>query len=307
VFATASANTFSYESASNTLQKTIDLSSSQQFLLSSDGSVLATLDNGPGPGNVSVNIYAMPAGTLIHSFPYSTAGVYPGSITLSGGGTVLGELPVSNTCGGPCSTGSQTVPITGGAVTSFPNAGAIQLSPDGTLAAVSSESLAAIFNSITIFVEATTSIFQNGTLVTTLSGYPVGWLDNGRLLVNNYNFCGAGPLLTEVCYFGAQIYSPTGALLFTPSIPEIESIQVVSSDLVYSMTSGGGQYNSDDAAPITIYSLTTSAPNTQTEPVISASPSVWASADPCGNPCRDVFAGSEIVFVSGNLVIAQPY
>jgi hypothetical protein len=196
VFTTASANTFSYES--NTLQKTIDLSASQQIVLSSNGSILATLDSGPGAGNVTVNIYAMPAGTLIKSFPFSTAGTYPLSITLSGDGTVLGENLSNGNCAGyeaPCVP--QTVPITGGAVTTYPSGDdiALQLSPDGTLAAV------------TQIPALTTSIYQNGTLLAAaLPGYAAAWLDNGRLLVTS-----AGS--------AASIYSPTGVLLGTTSIP----------------------------------------------------------------------------------------
>jgi hypothetical protein len=71
-------------------------------------------------------------------------------------------------------------------------------------------------------------------LLATVPGYPVAWLDDSRLLVNTYT-----PVLdmTEVWYTGATIYSPTGTQLAAPPIGEIDSLQVVSSDLVYSQQS----------------------------------------------------------------------
>jgi hypothetical protein len=264
VFTTASGNNFSYESASNTLQKTIDLSAVQQLVLSSDGSALAALEEGPGAGNVTVNIYAMPAGTLIHSFQYSTAGSYPTSIALSGGGTVLGEFLYISNCGGCL---PQTVPIAGGAVTSYPSGspGAMQLSPDGTLAA------------ITQISALTTNIYQNGTLVaTTIPGYAAAWLDNGRLLVTS-----AGNT--------ASIYSPAGGLLGTAPISTLNPVQVVSPNLVYvpqlnevlSLTSGNSVWASGDSCGVT--------------------PFIYI------NTCFDAFAGSAIVFNSENVVLVQPY
>jgi hypothetical protein len=56
------------------------------------------------------------------------------------------------------------------------------LSPDGTLAAVSSASFVPLPTTA-----ISTSIYQNGTLVTSLSGWKVGWLDDVRLLVNSYS------------------------------------------------------------------------------------------------------------------------
>jgi Putative Ig domain len=287
VFTTASANTFSYESATNTLQKTIDLSASQQIVLSSDGSILATLDSGPGAGNVTVNIYAMPAGTLINSFPYSTAGTYPLSITLSGGGTVLGENLSNGNCGGyegystPCVP--QTVPVTGGAVTTYPSGYdiALQLSPDGTLAAV------------TQIPALTTSIYQNGTLLAAaLPGYAAAWLDNGRLLVTS-----AGSAV--------NIYSPTGVLLGTTSIPPNPPLSTVRGPA--------------GPAPVQVVS-----PNLVFVPWINevlslaSGNSAWASGDLCGTPTNaylivhfctftSAFAGSAVVFNSENQILVQPY
>jgi hypothetical protein len=284
VFTVASGSTFSYESATSTLQKTIDLSSSQQIVLSSDGSILATLDTGPGAGTVTVDVYAMPAGTLIHSFSYSTSAEYPINIALSGGGTVLGETLTDSSCGG-CSL-PQTLPVTGGAITSYPSGLSItlQLSPDGTLTAITQ-------NPDCDSGCETTSTYQNGTLLAAMiPGFAAGWLDNSRLLVTS-----AGSV--------ASIYSPTGALLGTTSIPadpglagaervaSLAPVQTVSPNLVFVP-----QINE-------ILSLTSGN-------------SAWASGDLCGtatnpllivNACFSAFAGSAVVFNSENFVLIQPY
>jgi hypothetical protein len=221
---------------------------------------------------------------LIKSFPFSTAGTYPLSITLSGDGTVLGENLSNGNCAGyeaPCVP--QTVPITGGAVTTYPSGDdiALQLSPDGTLAAV------------TQIPALTTSIYQNGTLLAAaLPGYAAAWLDNGRLLVTS-----AGS--------AASIYSPTGVLLGTTSIPPNPPLSTVRGPA--------------GPAPVQVVS-----PNLVFVPWInevlslSSGNSAWASGDLCGTPTNaylivnfctftSAFAGSAVVFNSENLVLIQPY
>jgi hypothetical protein len=139
-------------------------------------------------------------------------------------------------------------------------------------------------------VNHATGIYQNGTLLTTLQGYPVAWLDDSRLFVNSYS--AECDLIDNrwVFYTGATIYGPTGTKLAMPPTGgvcdiqrapgEIDSLQVVSSDLVYSQQSNS------------VISLTSGA-------------DTWQSQDPFSG--QGVFAGSAIVFLSGNLVIAQPY
>jgi hypothetical protein len=284
VFTTASGNAFSYTSATNALEDAAPLASAplasdSQLALSSDGSVLAAIDTS---GNVVV--YSLPGWTLINTLPA------PYSIVLSGSGTTLGE-ELAN-------AKAQSVPVTGGAATSDPGPCLqvlvyfcpIQVSPDGTLAAVASESLGAMnYEAMDYenFFSPTTAVSRNGTLLATVPGYPVAWLDDSRLLVNTYASCLDS---SQACYTGATIYGPTGTKLAAPPIEEIDSLQVVSSDLVYSQQSNE------------VISLTSGT-------------STWMSQDPFGGggaccptePLWGVFAGSAIVFVSGNLVVAQPY
>jgi hypothetical protein len=282
VFTTESGNTFSYNGATNAFETTSALAANQQVALSSDGSVLAALDTS---GNV--NVYSLPGWTLINALPASGAVSAPTSIVLSASGTILGEQLANGS--------TQSVPVTGGVATAYPGPGPIQLSPDGTLAAVASESLSTLLNSMYggagfIFTNVTTTVYRSGTLLATLPGYPVGWLDDSRIFVNSYSGeCGVNNEF--VFYTGATIYGPTGTKLATPPIGgvcaiqwesgEIDSLQVVSSDLVYSQQSND------------VVSLTSGA-------------STWASQDPFSGQWG-VFAGSAIAFVSGNLVLAQPY
>jgi hypothetical protein len=287
VFTVASGSTFSYESATSTLQKTIDLSSSQQIVLSSDGSILATLDTGPGAGTVTVDVYAMPAGTLIHSFSYSTSAEYPINIALSGGGTVLGETLTDSSCGG-CSL-PQTLPVTGGALTSYPSGISItmKLSPDGTLAAISQN-----LDCLSVTGCQTTSIYQNGILLAAaLPGNAAGWLDNGRLVVTS----GGSP---------GSIYSPTGALLGMTSIPPDPGLT--------------GEEWLTSRAPVQVVASPSLVFVPQINQVISVASgnSAWASGDLCGTPtnaylivnaCISAFAGSAVVFNSENLLLVQPY
>lgn len=261
--ATASGQIYNFNSSTAAPVGTINLSSSI-LSMSSDGTVLAAASE--NPPNSSVNIYSLPSATLINSFPYGSNAVR--EISLSGSGTVLAEFP-SNTPG--CDAAA--VAVTSGAPLWCDTTGTVnnvQLSPDGTLVAASTEPYSA--------PNPTTSIYKNGVLTTAVPGWVLGWLDNARLLASNYQEEAAPPHNTV--YLGNIIYSSQGSVLSAPSLPEISAIDVVSADAVYSPKLN------------TIFSLTTSAP-------------IWMS----GNPSTGVGAvsGSQIVFASGNLVLAQPY
>jgi hypothetical protein len=262
--ATASGQIYNFNSSTAALVGTINLSSSI-LSMSSDGTVLAAWSE--NPPNSSVNIYSLPAATLINSFPYgSINGVR--EISLSGSGTVLAQLP-SNTSG--CDAAA--VAVTGGAPIWCDTTGTVntvQLSPDGTLVAASTEPYSA--------PNPITSIYKNGVLTTSVPGWGLGWLDNAQFLASNYQEEAAPP--HDTVYLGNFIYSSQGGVLSAPTLPEISAIDVVSADAVYS------------PALNTILSLTTSAPT-------------WQS----GNPSTGIGAvsGSRVVFASGEFVLAQPY
>jgi hypothetical protein len=144
------------------------------------------------------------------------------------------------------------------------------LSPDGTLVAASTERFSS--------PNPITSIYKNGVLTTSVPGWIVGWLDNTRFLVDNYQVSVVPPANTS--YLGNIVYSSQGSALSTPALPEAPDFRVISADAVYS------------PAMNTIYSVTTSAP-------------IWVS----GNSSTGLgdASGSQVVFTSGTLVLAQPH
>jgi hypothetical protein len=214
-------------------------------------------------GAETVDIYSLPSRALINSFSYASGSPSPSNITLSPPGTTLGELLSG--------TGvQQSIPTTGGTPTIYTTGGAepVQLSPNAAEVALSSAGP---------YPAARSALYINGTYETTVVGYAVGWLDNGRLLVDTFNSQGA--------LLGANIFSPAGTLLAVAPIGPFATLQVVSSDLVY-------------------------APQLNEVLSLSGANDGWVSGDPCGSAissCLGAYAGSAVVFESGNLVLAQPY
>ena len=268
VFTTASGNTFSYNTTTNAFESTVDLSSSLQYVMSADGSVLATRELGTGASAETVDIYSLPSKALINSFSYAS-GTYPLNITLSAPGTTLGELLLSGV--------QQSLAVTGGTPTVYATQGAepVQLSPNATLVALSS---------LAPGPATRTALYNNDTYVTTVVGYALGWLDNARLLVDTYD--------SQHGFIGANIFSPTGGLLAVAPFGPFDTMQVVSSNFVY-------------------------APQLNQVLPLSGANGAWASGDLCGavtaydngepyryTSCSGAFAGSAVVFASGNLVIA---
>jgi hypothetical protein len=123
-----------------------------------------------------------------------------------------------------------------------------------------------------------TQLYTNGALVSALAGVGVGWLDNGHLLVNDYQLVGHGMLVQSN---GQSIFSPTGAPLGTATLPELHEVQILTPDSIYSAPSNS------------IFSVSTSA-------------TTWMSPDPSSGFVGGV-AGSNVVFVSGTQVLALPH
>jgi hypothetical protein len=278
--ATASGAILYFNSATNALEGTIDFVSSK-LVLSADGTVLAAQSSpasGTGLSN-QLNIYSLPSGTVTTNFPFESmsAGTLVG-MTLSASGTVVGAESNNMLQALPAGGGAPTWSVTG--PTGIGSKWQPLISPDGTLAATANPPEG-------FGITTTTSIYSNGTFVASRTGWAVGWIDNGRLLVNNYDFN------KEPKYLGASIYDPTGALLASSTIPGLQVFQVVApqqqtTDLIYSP-----EFN-------TIYSLTSGS-------------TLWASGSPStgtyypGPPGIGAVAGSQIVFMSGNLLLAEPH
>jgi hypothetical protein len=275
--ATASGEILYFDASTDAMLGTINFASSQ-LSMSSDGTVLAAagvaspLQN---PPDTNVNVYSLPSAALINSFPFGPA--IPVQISLAGAGTVLAMTP-SSTSG--CD--SEAIAITGGtpiwcATTGTPDT--VQISPNGTLVAASTAPARG---------GTTTTIYTNGALTTAVNGWVVGWLDNTRLLAEQFGQENMNP---NPVYEGTDIFNTSGTNLGPAQIPQqIENLQVVTSDSIYSPQTN------------TITSLTTRATS-------------WTSADEsCGaldTVCQEASAGavtgSQVIFSSGALVLAQPY
>lgn len=201
----------------------------EDMALSTDGSVLTAYDsysNGAF-GTPTLTVSAVPSMSTIGSFTFPQTLIHPFlvSFSLSGSGTNLGQVVAEGESlidGGPFTrqvTGVSGTPT----IWSDSDDGALVLSPDGTLVAATNEPTPTDGNGVT-------SIYQNGTLVTTVSGYAEGWIDNSRLLVSNFSNA------TTPAYLTSAIYSATGQTLFTfPSgtVPQISNPQFTSANSVY--------------------------------------------------------------------------
>jgi hypothetical protein len=233
--------------------------------LSTDGTVMAA----ESTDGTAVNIYSLPAGTLANTLSYPGAASGFLNFTLSGSGTTLGVLYSYATDNGTSYT-AQVTPVSGGedilSMTASYLVTPIAISPDGSLAAVCCDAN----------TNTNTLIYKNGAQVAEVPGQGIGWLDNGRLLA--------------VCIppgLGAAIYSPSGAVLATPSLGcDFQTFQTVASDTIYIPS-----FNA-------IYSLATGQ-------AIWTSPYHTDGDNPSWGP--GALAGQYAVFESEGNVIAVPY
>ncbi|HKY36841.1 MAG TPA: hypothetical protein VJN18_12925 [Polyangiaceae bacterium] len=229
--------------------------------LSSDGSVLAaaSLHTVTDMGDAALKIFNLPDRSEIRSLSYPPS---VENVSVS----ALGNR-FSYTTGG-----AQTVVDLAGNVSFTRSGGAdtkLALSPDGSRVAAPSgtPNVAA----------TTTNIYENGTLIDALTGYPLLWLDQDHLLVdtvgefNNPNKPG-----------GARIYAIPGGFQPGPRLPGLGYLdpQMVSSTEIYA------EYHNS------VYSLTTGE-------------RLW-SCDPDSEGEGTVAAGN-IVFTKANKVMLTPY
>jgi hypothetical protein len=227
---TAAGEILLFDTNSLVLSKKINFRSGK-LSLSADGGVLGASANTQAEELVlpdeTLNFYSLPSGSLISSFPYQfgTGTQILFDYSLSASASTVGKVTGIYTNSNYVYTRAVTALTGGVSIWSDSEPSSLQvtdpvlLSPDGTLVAVYVGGRSA----------TSTNIYRNGTLVTTIPGVAVGWLDNSRLLVNNYRSAGTGTV-----YNGAGVFSTAGLQVATSSIPELSGIQPITADLIYS-------------------------------------------------------------------------
>jgi len=230
---TSTGKTLVFDNSTWALENDIDFPAGK-LALSSDGKVLGASTNAAYyqyEPDRTLNFYSLPSGNVISSFPYalelSPAATDLFDFTLAGSGATIGRItgvyPFSPLMG-------QVTPITGSPViwsqpdpqspTEFINP--ILLSPNGSLIA---------FCSTGISPTAVTDIWKNGKLVAAVPGVGVGWIDNNRILVDQYvQANGPEPIIQ---FSKSVIFSAAGVQLATPHLPELTNFQSVTSDSIY--------------------------------------------------------------------------
>lgn len=194
---------------SNATEVTIPIVSSN-VQLSADGTVLAASTTN------ALNVYSLPAGTLINSFPGGGLFTLAPTGTLIAHFTAMGQVVTAVTGGAALWSESFTTPIV--------------FSPDGTLIAASEGSP----NPVNSTQQAAlgTNIYKNYTLTAAVPGWAVGWVSNSELLTNTYEY---SPQDSPYgLYTAATLYSDTGTKISSPSLPQLLGLVPVSSTQIYS-------------------------------------------------------------------------
>jgi hypothetical protein len=261
-----------YDATTKTKEGHIDLGSpanSAEVLLSDDGTILAVLPDIDSSVGYQLGIFTLPDGTLVKSWLYPASGdTHLGNISLSGSGLVVGKAGRTTFN----STYWREIDTTAG-VTIWSNFNdstnaAPLLSPDGSLAALAEPP----FDQ-----SATTQILKNGVLSTVVAGYPVGWIDDNRLLITIHPFPIGTPSLLTAC----AIANPVGTTVQNCKVPtEVTYMQRVGPDSIYSPSKN------------TIYAVSTGE-------------EIWTSPNPIQGP--GAVAGSYVVFVSNGTIRAERY
>ena len=272
--ATASGNILYFNSATFALEGTIPFSATK-VVLSSDGTLLVADGSSSGSSGGAVNVYSLPAGNLTYTWPYpeSAPGTpRPIDIELSGSGNVLGQVLEAGdtdlgTVEASAPTGGPTILSISGSTGSDVNSAPLRISPDGTLIAAS--------------LASGTNLYLNGSLVTAFTGLAGGWMDNSRLVVNNYTQASSTSTAT---YTSCTIYgpngTPTGGACALPSA--VSQFQPVTTDTIY-------------------------VPAANRVLSVSTGSVTWMSGDPATGSPASAVAGSQVIFVSGIGLLAQTY
>jgi hypothetical protein len=251
-----------------------------ELAISSDGSVLAAFGpQGNTPGADWLTAFDLTSGALTYAVP-EAGGL--DQFFLSLGGTTLATLSVGFDSATRDSVFTRQLTSLGTGMTSLTDAyevagpgtsPPIALSPDGTLAAMCD------FSANPRTPNATTNIFSGGRIVGTAHGYPVGFIDNARLVVKAY----AAPDASNEppAYAGSTLCDPQGTPLGPLNVPELNVFTPVGTTQIY-------------------------APETNTIYNIADGSVAWTSPDTPQGITGDV-AGGYVVLFTDHRVLAEPH
>jgi hypothetical protein len=227
-FATASGRIVILDAITRELESTIDLSS-DKVLLSADGAVLVAKPavGYQFPAENSVKLYTLPAGNETLSLP--TFGS-ENEIWLSPTGEPFAISRLRRVSSSPSFVTHFVYRKDGTEIwqrqetlnVAPASNSPLRISPSGSRLVTSSAGPSP---------EAMANFFTSGIATGSAQGWPVGWLDESRLLVNRYlpRIVGQDPGFEE-----CQIVNENGQVLASTSLPELQEFQTIGTDLIYS-------------------------------------------------------------------------
>jgi hypothetical protein len=205
--------------------------------------------------------------TWPHSYPTDQLWDF----TLSGSGTVVGQVTLAGS-----STFIHSATLLNGTPVWTQTAGKyipIRISPDGSRIALSDN------NPPPVMSATTTNTYINGTLSGAATGFALGWVDDNRLLVSQYEFRNHS---TNLVYAATNVVNASGQLITASlPIPELTEMQVLPANLIYSPERNE------------IYDLTTAQ-------------RTWSSQAPHSQYTAGAVAGSNVIFTSKATLRIEP-
>lgn len=212
-----------YDAGTQTLQGEFSAATPAPGIqLSRDGSVLAVDESTiPASSDRPLKLYSLPSETLLAQWPANPGDPYVRGYSLSDDGTYIAQ---------DLGAERRVVRIDGSLTFSQTSIGSpSRLSPSGTRLAFPGATEA---NRLYDGGRTLTSIYENTSLVGTVTGWGVDWVDEDRVLVNLYPR--SRPTDPYGGYGGAILVNIAGQLLTELTIPHMLSFQRLDANSVYS-------------------------------------------------------------------------
>jgi hypothetical protein len=279
--ATSAGEIRNYDAATRTLENVINQVSTQ-LALSADGAILGAgadvADREFVPDDLTLRFYSLPSRSIIDErlptpgnlpldFALSASGeIVARTIYQPNGGAPTATLEVTELDGTPIWNGIRNDPLGANDSRLF-----VRLSSTGERFAVPDREPGP---------DTGTNIYLNGVLAGAATGWPAGWIDDGRLLQNRYSRTDPDPDIVGD-YLGAAVVDPTGLVLLTPALTELRHLQAVGAGRVYSSERN------------IIFDTTTGNP-------------VWSSTAAHLSDEPGAVAGNFVWFASGATIVAEP-